>query len=77
MMFGREGGVGQSASNWQAAFGFSTVLQLAPRNDNGGAAVWSPSKGKSGSSTQSNDADSTAQGENGSGADQSARQHQR
>jgi epidermal growth factor receptor substrate 15 len=68
--------LGQSATSWQAAFGYSTVLQVAPRNGNGGAAVWSPSKGKSGSSTQSNDAGSTGLGENGSGADQSARQYQ-
>jgi len=68
--------LGQSASNWQKAFALSAALQLAPHNANGGAAVWSPSKGKGGSTSQQNNADSTANGTNGDGADQVGRQQQ-
>jgi epidermal growth factor receptor substrate 15 len=68
--------LGQSASNWQKAFALSAAVQLAPHNANGGAAVWSPSKGKGGSTSQQNDADSSANGTNGDGAEQVARQQQ-
>jgi hypothetical protein len=37
--------LGQSAASEQAAFGLSAALQVAPKNKNGGAAVWSPDAG--------------------------------
>jgi epidermal growth factor receptor substrate 15 len=66
--------LGQSASSWQAAFVLSATLQQAPRNADGGAAVWSPAHG--GSVWQDNSADSSAKGWNRGDADQVARQYQ-
>ena len=66
--------LGQSATNWQKSFALSGALQVAPKNANGGTAVWSPSLGKGSSTWQANDADSTARGTNRDDADQDARQ---
>jgi len=68
--------LGQSATNWQSAFALSAALQVAPRNTNGGTAVWSPSLGMGSSTRQTNAADSTARGKNRNDADQDARQYQ-
>jgi hypothetical protein len=53
---------GQSAKNAQLALAFSAALQLKPTNSNGGASVYS--RGNAGSTRQSNDADSEAEGLN-------------
>ncbi len=66
--------LGQSAGNLQSVFGFSTALQLAPKNANGGAAVWSP--GNSGLTRQSNKASSTGDAGNRNGLSQIAQQLQ-
>ena len=58
--------LGQSAGNLQPAFGFSTALQLAPKNANGGAAVWSPGNG--GLTRQGNKASSNGDADNRNGA---------
>jgi hypothetical protein len=57
--------LGQKAVNLQAAFGFSETFQIAPKNTNGGTAVWSYSPG--GSVHQDNNATSTGTGSNSNG----------
>ncbi len=66
--------LGQWAGNLQIGFGLSTALQYAPKNANGGVAVWSP--GKSGHLTQGNTASSTGDADNRNGALQYAGQMQ-
>ncbi len=77
--------LGQSAGNLQAASAFSTVLQWAPKNTNGGTAVLSPSKkgvkgkpskSKGPATMQDNTASSTGVGANGNVLSQYAKQMQ-
>jgi hypothetical protein len=66
--------LGQYAGNLQTGFGLSTALQLAPKNSNGGTAVWSP--GKNGMTRQSNKASSNGDADNRNGLSQLAMQMQ-
>jgi hypothetical protein len=66
--------LGQKAVNLQAAFGFSSAIQLAPKNKNGGAAVKSYTSG--GSVKQGNSATSTGRGANRNGLTQYVKQLQ-
>ena len=66
--------LGQDAGNLQAAFGLSTVLQLAPKSSNGGASVWSP--GNDGTTRQSNKASSNGDADNRNGLSQLGMQMQ-
>ena len=66
--------LGQYAGNLQTGFGLSTALQLAPKNSNGGASVWSPGNG--GTTRQSNKASSNGDADNRNGLSQLAMQMQ-
>ncbi len=66
--------LGQDAGNLQAGFGLSSALQLAPKNSNGGASVWSPGNG--GTTRQSNKASSNGDADNRNGLSQLAMQMQ-
>ena len=66
--------LGQDAGNLQTVFGLSTVLQLAPKNSNGGASVWSPGNG--GTTRQSNKASSNGDADNRNGLSQLGMQMQ-
>jgi trimeric autotransporter adhesin len=66
--------LGQKAGNHQAAFGLSSAIQIAPKNSNGGAAVWS--FGTGGTVHQGNTASSTGMGANTNGLSQYVKQLQ-